>query len=236
MSATAWASMDCGPDSQVVHDTPIRSARIRAYRGTLPIEEAPRIPILTSDSVGGPDLHFVQYCVRSGKLFNQVAVFRSYRYKEGSEDWGTVDELGGAFQQDVSSRANCRRQDQTQSALADAGPPSDPELDANQSLSWEMRAPHASIHRAGSLPGSRRRCMFRGQSEKCGGDAARAVPRIQVPRIERTARVQGRPGFLANQTRFTASAFSCAMHCLPANADDLNISSALRIQAFEWHR
>jgi len=31
--------------------------------------------------------------VKSGKLFNQVAVFRSYRYRAGSDDWGTAEEL-----------------------------------------------------------------------------------------------------------------------------------------------
>src|SRR5260370_21197070 len=84
---------------KVVHDDgdPI-CAQFVAYRGTLPIEAAP--PDSDFDNVTlwvGPDLHFVQYCVRRGKLFNQVAVFRSYRYKEGSEDWGGVDELEAHF-------------------------------------------------------------------------------------------------------------------------------------------
>src|ERR1700676_3196410 len=69
-----------------------------AYRGTLPIEEAPADSDFDNVTLWvGPDLHFVQYSVRSGKLFNQVAVFRSYRYKEDSEDWGTVDELEEHF-------------------------------------------------------------------------------------------------------------------------------------------
>jgi len=84
---------------KVVHDDgdPI-CAQFVAYRGTLPIDEAP--PDSDFDNVTlwvGPDLHFVQYCVRRGKLFNQVAVFRSYRYKESSDDWGGVDELEEHF-------------------------------------------------------------------------------------------------------------------------------------------
>jgi salicylate hydroxylase len=42
-------------------------------------------------------LHFVQYPIRGGKLFNQVAVFRSARYRPGTDDWGTPDELDAAF-------------------------------------------------------------------------------------------------------------------------------------------
>jgi salicylate hydroxylase len=83
----------------IVHDDgdPI-CAQFVAYRGTIPIEEAP--PEADFDSMTiwvGPDLHFVQYVVRHGELFNQVAVFRSYHYKEGSDDWGTVEELDEHF-------------------------------------------------------------------------------------------------------------------------------------------
>src|SRR3981081_3150565 len=84
---------------KMIHDDgdPICSQFV-AYRGTLPVEEAPAGSDLDNVTLWvGPDLHFVQYSVRSGKLFNQVAVFRSYRYKEDSEDWGTVDELEEHF-------------------------------------------------------------------------------------------------------------------------------------------
>ena len=42
-------------------------------------------------------LHFVQYPIRGGQLFNQVAVFRSDRYRPDSDDWGTPDELDARF-------------------------------------------------------------------------------------------------------------------------------------------
>ena len=82
-----------------IHDDgdPICSQFV-AYRGTIPIEEAP--PDAQFDAMVmwiGPDLHFVQYSVHQGTLFNQVAVFKSYRYKENSDDWGTVDELDDHF-------------------------------------------------------------------------------------------------------------------------------------------
>jgi 3-hydroxybenzoate 6-monooxygenase len=69
-----------------------------AYRGTIPIEQAPKESDFDSMVLWvGPDLHFVQYVVRHGELFNQVAVFRSYRYQKDSDDWGTVDELDQHF-------------------------------------------------------------------------------------------------------------------------------------------
>jgi salicylate hydroxylase len=45
----------------------------------------------------GPGLHFVQYPLRSGTLYNQVAVFRSEQYAAGEPDWGTPDELERTF-------------------------------------------------------------------------------------------------------------------------------------------
>jgi salicylate hydroxylase len=69
-----------------------------AYRGTVPME---RITAAAgSDSmVGwvGPEMHLIQYPIRRGELFNQVAVFRSAAYRADSDDWGTVAELEAKF-------------------------------------------------------------------------------------------------------------------------------------------
>ena len=61
-----------------IEDEPVNSAYV-AYRGTIPIEEVPE-DITLEDVVMwiGPNLHLVQYPVRSGKLFNLVVVFKSY--------------------------------------------------------------------------------------------------------------------------------------------------------------
>jgi salicylate hydroxylase len=82
-----------------VHDDgePICSAYV-AYRGTIPIGEM-------SDDTDfdnvvfwtGPDLHLMQYPVRRGELYNQVAVFKSKRYHAGATEWGTPDEMDEAF-------------------------------------------------------------------------------------------------------------------------------------------
>jgi salicylate hydroxylase len=45
----------------------------------------------------GPRCHFVQYPLRGGDMFNQVAVFESAKARAGEEDWGTPDELDAAF-------------------------------------------------------------------------------------------------------------------------------------------
>lgn len=69
-------------------------AQFVAYRGTLSVQDAPAGTDLDSMTIWiGPDLHFVQYVVHRGELLNQVAVFRSYRYQENSDAWGTPEEL-----------------------------------------------------------------------------------------------------------------------------------------------
>ena len=69
-------------------------AEFVAYRGAIPIEEV--IETAGMETIRywvGPNLHLIQYPVRGGKLYNQVAVFKSERYTPDSDDWGTEDEL-----------------------------------------------------------------------------------------------------------------------------------------------
>jgi 2-polyprenyl-6-methoxyphenol hydroxylase-like FAD-dependent oxidoreductase len=69
-----------------------------AYRGAVPTEKvAARSGNRDVVAFLGHGLHFVQYPLRSGKFYNQVAVFRSDRYFAGEKDWGTPDELELAF-------------------------------------------------------------------------------------------------------------------------------------------
>jgi 3-hydroxybenzoate 6-monooxygenase len=77
----------------IVDDEPVFSGYV-AFRGTLAIDDVP--PSEDRDNVQlwiGPDVHLMQYPVRRGELYNQVAVFKSLRFKEGRTDWGTPDEL-----------------------------------------------------------------------------------------------------------------------------------------------
>ena len=79
-------------------DEPVNSAFV-AYRGAVPIEQVRQNNVSETDVVVyiGPGCHFVQYPLRGGEMFNQVAVFESPKARAGEEDWGTPDELDAAF-------------------------------------------------------------------------------------------------------------------------------------------
>jgi 3-hydroxybenzoate 6-monooxygenase len=83
---------------QLVGDEPVNSAYV-AYRGAVPIEKVRENGVSETDVVVyvGPRCHFVQYPLRGGDMFNQVAVFESPKAVAGAEDWGTPDELDTAF-------------------------------------------------------------------------------------------------------------------------------------------
>jgi 3-hydroxybenzoate 6-monooxygenase len=84
--------------ARLVGDEPVNSAYV-AYRGAVPIEKVRENGISEADVVVyvGPRCHFVQYPLRGGEMFNQVAVFESARARAGEEDWGTPDELDAAY-------------------------------------------------------------------------------------------------------------------------------------------
>ncbi len=79
-------------------DQPVSSAYV-AYRGAIPAGQVAQMDVSMSDVVVyvGPQCHFVQYPLRQGEMFNQVAVFQSAKALAGEEDWGTPDELDAAF-------------------------------------------------------------------------------------------------------------------------------------------
>jgi salicylate hydroxylase len=82
-----------------VHDDgdPI-CARCVCYRGAIPIEQAPAGSDFDNMTIWvGPDIHYAQYVIHHGTVFNQVAVFRSARYTDGSEEWGSPDEFREHF-------------------------------------------------------------------------------------------------------------------------------------------
>ena len=84
---------------KTVHDDgdPI-CAEYVAYRGVIAMEDMPLHPGLDSMTIWiGPEKHFVQYPLRRGEICNQVAVFRSHRYRSGSDDWGSAEELDEHF-------------------------------------------------------------------------------------------------------------------------------------------
>ena len=71
-------------------DEPISSAYV-AYRGVVPLTDLPDVDELALDDVVvyvGPGCHLVQYPLRQGTMFNQVAVFQSPKAQAGEPDWG----------------------------------------------------------------------------------------------------------------------------------------------------
>jgi 2-polyprenyl-6-methoxyphenol hydroxylase-like FAD-dependent oxidoreductase len=69
-----------------------------AFRGTVPTAEV-------ADFVGAqdvalwiaPNMHLMQYPIRGGELYNQVAVIKSTKWLAGAQEWGGRDELEQAF-------------------------------------------------------------------------------------------------------------------------------------------
>lgn len=81
----------------VSDDKPVCSGYV-SYRGTVPTDRATGHAALDEVVAWiGPGLHYVQYPLRSGNLYNQVAVFRSDEYLLGSKDWGNSEELEKKF-------------------------------------------------------------------------------------------------------------------------------------------
>ena len=79
-------------------DDPIQTPIYVAYRGTIPTSEI-TMHARPDDLLiwAGPEMHVVQYPVRGGELYNQVAVFKSDRFRSDSDDWGTPEELDRHF-------------------------------------------------------------------------------------------------------------------------------------------
>lgn len=179
----------------VSDDQPVCSAYV-AYRGAVDIADLPqRVDQDTEFIWIGPNRHLVQYPIRGGDLYNQVAVFRSARYRPGVDrdgDWGTPDELdehfGNACEQVRSSLTLFKRErrwpmyDRVPIAnwttgritlLGDA---------AHPMLQYLAQGACQAIEDAGSLA----KFMV-----KHDGDIDEAFAGYQQERLPRTAQIQG---------------------------------------------
>src|SRR5690606_34482999 len=85
--------------TKLIGDDVVSSSYV-AYRAAVPIEQVRDNGVAENDVTMyiGPRCHFVQYALRGGEMFNQVAVFESPKALAGQEDWGTPDELDAAFE------------------------------------------------------------------------------------------------------------------------------------------
>lgn len=80
-------------------DDELIPSRYVAYRGTVPIEMVGE-DVTSSPAVLcwlGPNMHLIQYPLREGRIYNNVAVFKSDAYSPDHDDWGTPEELDARF-------------------------------------------------------------------------------------------------------------------------------------------
>lgn len=174
----------------IVQDEPICMGYV-AYRGTLPIEQMSQHAGLDNVVMWvGPEMHFVQYPIRRGEIYNQVAVFRSKRYVPGSNEWGLVEELDAHYAQTCDYVQGCIKL-------------------MWRDKRWQMhdRAPVLTWTRNRiALLGDAAHAMFQyiaqgacqaiedalclGRHVGAGGDPAKALQAYEAERRLRTARVQ----------------------------------------------
>jgi salicylate hydroxylase len=93
----------------IIEDAPVCDGNV-AYRGTIPMAQMSTHAGLDNVVMWvGPDMHFVQYPLRRGELYNQVAVFKSPSYRPDAQNWGTVDELDAHYAQTCDYVRGCIR-------------------------------------------------------------------------------------------------------------------------------
>ncbi len=155
------------------------------YRAVLPTSEMPE-KFRWRDMVlwAGEKVHLVHYPLRTGELFNLVAVFHSNRYEEGWDSFGDPSRAARAFRQDLRAGAHASQQDRELAhvgvvrSAADQGMEPRPHHAARR-----RRASDAAISGAGRLHGDRGRGVPRRQNRRERGRLRRGVPRLSSRRV-----------------------------------------------------
>ena len=215
---------------KTVHDDgePICAEHV-AYRGVIPMQDMPLHPGLDSMTIWiGPEKHFVQYPLRRGEICNQVAVFRSYRYRSGSEDWGSAEELDEHFAEacDYVRRALTLMERGRHWAMHDRLPI--PNWTRNHiTLLGDAAHPMLQYLAQGACQALEDSVCLADSIARHAGDVPGALRAYQEARSPRTARVQRE-----------ARAFGELLHAANAGA---NIRKALAAHAdnefyfFDWY-
>ena len=167
-------------------------AEFVAYRGAIPAEEV--IEHGGLDTIRywiGPNLHLIQYPLRRGELYNQVAVFKSYRYRADSDDWGTNDELEEHFAKAHKSvkRALLKVKRDRRWPLFDRLP-ADNWTRHHITLIGDAAHPMLQHIAQGACQALEDAVCLADAVANHQGDASRAFLAFQEERIPRTARVQ----------------------------------------------
>lgn len=88
-------------------DEPVYDGYV-AFRGTIPIGQMSTHAGIDNVVMWvGPQMHFVQYPIRRGEIYNQVAVFKSPSYRPDYEGFGTAEELDAHYAQTCDYIQGC---------------------------------------------------------------------------------------------------------------------------------
>lgn len=163
-----------------------------AYRGAIPMEEV--IESAGLDTIRywiGPNLHLIQYPLRRGELYNQVAVFKSNCYRADSDDWGTEDELEEHFARTDESvkKALARVKRDRRWPLYDR-PPTDNWTCHHITLLGDSAHPMLQHIAQGACQALEDAVCLADMLASYQGDVSKAFLAYQTVRIPRTARVQ----------------------------------------------
>ncbi|MEB3102913.1 FAD-dependent monooxygenase [Ferviditalea candida] len=182
----------------VSDDHPVCSQYV-AYRGTIPMEEVVETAGTDPDDVImwiGPHLHLVQYPVRRGELYNQVVVFKSFKYKSGADDWkandwGTPEEMDERFANACSyvQRAVSFISRQFRWAMWDRTPISN-WTNGRVTLLGDAAHPMLQYMAQGGIAALEDVAHLTNMIHKYGDDYATAFKEYQADRIPRSASVQ----------------------------------------------
>jgi len=167
-------------------------AEFVAYRGAIPMEEV--IETAGMDTIRywiGPNLHLIQYPLRRGELYNQVAVFKSECYRADTDDWGSESELEANFSQADESvkRALTRVRRDRRWPLYDR-PPADNWTRHRITLLGDAAHPMLQHIAQGACQALEDALYLADAISNHPGDVEKAFRIYQEERIPRTARVQ----------------------------------------------
>ena len=177
-------------------DRPVCSG-FAAYRGTARIDEVTARSELDEVVAWiGPGLHFVQYPLRAGQIYNQVAVFRSRATRPTRARRRRVGRPGGAGRGVPALLRSGARGDRVPVAgpvVADVRPGAAGHLDPRPDRAARRRgAPDAAVPGPGRLPGHRGRRALARALAACPGPQliGKALAGYQAERAPHAARVQ----------------------------------------------
>ncbi len=168
------------------------NAEFVAYRGAIPMEEV--IESAGMDTIRywiGPNLHLIQYPLRRGELYNQVAVFKSDRYRVDTDDWGTEEELEEHFAQtDESVRKALLRVKRDRRWVLYDRPPTDNWTHHHITLLGDSAHPMLQHIAQGACQALEDAVCLAHMLADFRGEVSNAFRAYQAIRIPRTAHVQ----------------------------------------------